>query len=308
MNSAFSRRKSRLDGSISVISSCVGHQGPGLRPAFPLPGRFEQVDPDGDRACPGASLDRGGRRSPGPNSAKHGAGVVKAARFASGLALLVRGGDSPGKTTAAAAIAIVVAAILILLLMHRPPICTCGRIAIWGPAGQSRARCWPTGITSATSSTEYCSSLCFGWRCPAGQSAAVPDRFVDRSGVGNRRKHADGDQPLPRGDNGARLQRRQHPQFDERHRDDGGRLPGCAQAAAMVTVALVIVFELVPLVVIRDNLTLNVWMLLFPARGIAAWQAGARRSDRAVATASPNTLIKERNFDETRNPGSRFRG
>ena len=41
-----------------------------------------------------------------------------------------------------------------------------------------------------------------------------------------------------------------------------------------ITVALVIVFELVPLVVIRDNLTLNVWMLLFPDPRIAAWQAG----------------------------------
>ena len=41
-----------------------------------------------------------------------------------------------------------------------------------------------------------------------------------------------------------------------------------------LTVSLVILFELVPLLVIRDNLTLNVWMLLFPNPGIQAWQAG----------------------------------
>jgi hypothetical protein len=38
-------------------------------------------------------------------------------------------------------------------------------------------------------------------------------------------------------------------------------------------VALLIVLEVVPLFVIRDNLTLNVWNLLAPNQTVAAWQA-----------------------------------
>jgi hypothetical protein len=39
------------------------------------------------------------------------------------------------------------------------------------------------------------------------------------------------------------------------------------------SIVLMLALELAPLYVIRDNLTLNVWMLLWPDKAIAAWQA-----------------------------------
>ena len=43
---------------------------------------------------------------------------------------------------------------------------------------------------------------------------------------------------------------------------------------AWSAVALLLMLETVPLIAIRDNLTLNVWMLLWPTQAVANWQAG----------------------------------
>jgi hypothetical protein len=43
---------------------------------------------------------------------------------------------------------------------------------------------------------------------------------------------------------------------------------------AWASIALLILLELVPLFVIRDNLALNIWTLLAPNASVQAWQAG----------------------------------
>lgn len=48
-----------------------------------------------------------------------------------------------------------------------------------------------------------------------------------------------------------------------------------ARVPVWASAMIVLVLELVPLAIIRDNLTLNVWMLLAPNEAVRAWQAGA---------------------------------
>ena len=60
--------------------------------------------------------------------------------------------------------------------------------------------------------------------------------------------------------------------------DIGWMVVGFALARRLpvrVTILLALGFELLTLAIIRDNLTLNVLMLLAPSDSIRAWQAGA---------------------------------
>ena len=173
---------------------------------------------------------------------------------------------------------LVAAAAAILLAMGRPPICTCGRVALWVSSSTSPE-------TSQMLADWYSAShivhgfLFFGllWlvarRLPvatrlliailieaAWEIAENSPIIIDRYRSATAAVGYSGDSVLNSVSDiammiiGFLLAR---------------RLP--LWAAVTVVVAL----ELVPLFVIRDNLTLNIIMLLRPTAAICTWQAGA---------------------------------
>ena len=175
------------------------------------------------------------------------------------------------------ALLILVATAAILLAMGRPPICTCGTIALWEPSAASPR-------TSQMLADWYSPShLVHGFLFYAGlwwvaRNRPVEHRFllallleVAWEVVENT------------------------PLIIDRYREattaigyTGDSVLNSLSDAAMMAIgflaarklplwasmAIVLVLELVPLLVIRDNLTLNVWMLLAPSDAIRAWQSG----------------------------------
>ena len=176
---------------------------------------------------------------------------------------------------AVATLLILVATAAILLVMGRPPICTCGTVELWGIVGprQSQmladwyspshvvhgflfyaalhlvARSWPVerrflvalSVEAAWEVIENTPAVIDRYR-----EATIALGYTGDSILNNMSDIA----MMAAGFLAAR------------------RLPLWASAA------IVLLLEIVPLIVIRDNLTLNVWMLLAPTEAIRAWQAG----------------------------------
>lgn len=172
--------------------------------------------------------------------------------------------------------AIAAVAIIVLLAMGRPPICTCGTIELWHgavDAGNSQHIAdWYTPSHVIHGFLFY--SL--GWlllrRQPAGirlilavliesawEVAENTPLVIDRYREATIALGYSGDSVL----NSAA--------------DIGWMTLGFLfawRAPAAVTVIAALAFELLALWVIRDNLTLNVLMLLSPLEAIRTWQAG----------------------------------
>jgi Protein of unknown function (DUF2585) len=175
------------------------------------------------------------------------------------------------------ALAIVAVAALGLLAMGRPPICTCGTVKLW------------VGTVTGPDNSQHIAD----WYTP---SHIVHGFLFYALGWAVLRKNPPGDRLI-----GAVLIEsawellENSPWIIERYRhetmalgytgdsvlnsvcDIGWMVVGFALARRLpvrATIALALGLELLCLVVIRDNLTLNVLMLVAPNDAIRAWQAG----------------------------------
>jgi hypothetical protein len=176
------------------------------------------------------------------------------------------------------ALALVGVAAAILLWMGRPAICTCGEVKLWvetvnGPDNSQHLADWYTPSHIIHGFLFYF----LGWlllrRNPAGDRllAAVlieaaweilenSQWIIDRYREATMALGYNGDSVL------------------NSVADIGWMVLGFAVARRVpvwATVAIALAFELLTLLVIRDNLTLNVLMLVAPIDGIRLWQGGA---------------------------------
>lgn len=173
-------------------------------------------------------------------------------------------------------IAIVGLSIAVLWAMGRSPICTCGTVELWGPVGPKQSQMladWysPSHIVHGFL---FYAALALLWK-----TAPIERRFLAALLIEAAWEIAENT-----------------PMVIDRYREatmalgyTGDSIINSASDIAMMalgflaarklpvwaSVAIVLMLELLPLIAIRDNLTLNVLMLLAPSDTILNWQAGA---------------------------------
>ena len=176
-----------------------------------------------------------------------------------------------------ACILLVVAAAAVLLAMGRPPICTCGEIALWEPSAASSRTSqmlsdWysPSHIIHGILFYALLWWLARGWPVERRLLAALvieaaweivenTPLIIDRYREATMALGYTGDSVLNSMSDIAMM---------------AAGFVAARRLPVWVSVALVVVLELAALLVIRDNLTLNVVMLLAPSDAIRDWQAG----------------------------------
>lgn len=180
------------------------------------------------------------------------------------------------RATLTAALAIVAGAAAILLAMGRPPICTCGHVALWHgaiDAGNSQHLLdWysPSHVIHGFLFYGLGWLLLRRWPVPPRLLAAVTiealweivensPMVIDRYRTATIALGYTGDSVV------------------NSLSDIGCMAVGFFLARRLpikVTIGLASLFELATLWVIRDNLSLNILMLLWPIDAIRQWQAG----------------------------------
>ena len=170
---------------------------------------------------------------------------------------------------------VLAAAVAILVAMGRPPICTCGTVALWGPVGPTQSQMLADWYSLSHVVHGFLFYAILVWLFPRQSDNR---RFLFALLIESAWEIVENT-----------------PFIIDRYREatialgySGDSILNSASDIAMMafgfwaarrlpvwaSIALVALLEIVPLFVIRDNLTLNVWMLLAPNDAIRGWQAG----------------------------------
>lgn len=173
-------------------------------------------------------------------------------------------------------VAILAASSVMLWALDRPPICTCGAIELWGEVGSRQSQMLADWYSP--------SHVVHGFLFYAALRLFWPGATVDRRFA------------LALIIEAAWEIVENTPMVIDRYREatmalgySGDSILNSASDIVMMalgflaarrlplwaSIIAVLLLEIVPLIAIRDNLTLNVWMLLAPSDAILNWQAGA---------------------------------
>ena len=200
----------------------------------------------------------------------------EARHFASGFVSTMVSAMTATRRSYVVAIAIFAVAAAILLLMGRNPLCTCGRVDLWGPVGPTQSQMladWYSFSHLVHGFLFYAALKWLAphwpveWRFAAAMAVEAAWEVIENTPmVINRYREAtaalgyEGDSIL-------------NSLADVAMMAVGFLL--ARKLPLWASIAVVLVLELIPLMIIRDNLTLNVWMLLLPTDWLREWQAAA---------------------------------
>ncbi len=174
------------------------------------------------------------------------------------------------------ALAVVLTAVAaILLIIGRPPICTCGSVSLWGAVGPRQSQM----LTDWYSASHIVHGLLFYAALHfAAPRAPIGGRFLAALLVESAWEVIENT-----------------PLIIDRYREatialgySGDTILNSLSDIAMmalgfwgarrfpvwISVIVVLLLELIPLIAIRDNLALNVLMLVAPSDAVRIWQAG----------------------------------
>ncbi len=173
-------------------------------------------------------------------------------------------------------VGLLVAAVAILLVMGRPPICTCGTVELWGEVGPRQSQMLADFYSPSHIIHGF---LFYGLLHLVWSKGSVGGRIAVAALIESAWEIAENTRMM--------IDRYREATIALGYSGDSVLnsasdivMMGLGFAAARrlplwASVGIVAVLEIVPLIVIRDNLTLNVVMLLAPSDAIRAWQAGA---------------------------------